>query len=111
MQPRAKPACAWLENSSRLFTGLELCGAWRPPTTFEAPKLCTLLSVAEHTRSANPCQLLYDVPRIDQPEEPAPSRAAVTQKASRPPLQTLWSDSSAARHLPTAAALTAPRAA
>lgn len=39
---------------------LDLYGAWRLLTTFEAPDRCILLLVAEHTRSASPYQLLYD---------------------------------------------------
>jgi hypothetical protein len=49
---------------------LDLYGAWRLLTTFEAPDRCILLLVAEHTRSANPYQLLYDALGIDEPEEP-----------------------------------------
>jgi hypothetical protein len=41
---------------------LDLYGAWRLLTTFEAPDRCILLLVAEHTRSANPYQLLYATP-------------------------------------------------
>lgn len=33
---------------------------WRLLTVFEAPDRCILLMVAEHTRTANPYQLLYD---------------------------------------------------
>lgn len=49
---------------------LDLYGPWRLLTTFEAPDLCILLLVAEHTPSANPYQLLYDALGIDQPKEP-----------------------------------------
>jgi hypothetical protein len=49
---------------------LDLYGAWRLLTTFEAPRRCILLLVAEHTRAANPYQLLYDALGIDEPEEP-----------------------------------------
>jgi hypothetical protein len=38
---------------------LDLYGAWRLLTVFEAPDRCILLLIAEHTRSANPYQLLY----------------------------------------------------
>jgi hypothetical protein len=51
------PACAWRENN--------LYGAWRLLTTFETPELCILPLVAEHTRSANPYQMLYDALGID----------------------------------------------
>jgi hypothetical protein len=49
---------------------LDLYGAWRLLTTFEAPDRCILLLVAEHTRSASPCQLLHDALGIDEPREP-----------------------------------------
>jgi hypothetical protein len=51
-----------------------LYGAWRLLTTFDAPDQCILLLVAEHTRSANPYQLLYDALGIDEPEEPRSKR-------------------------------------
>lgn len=56
---------------------LDLYGAWRLQTVFEAPDRCVLLAVAEHTRSANPYQLLYEVLGIGEPEEPRtkPTRA------------------------------------
>ena len=38
---------------------LDLYGAWRLLTVFEAPDRCVLLLVAEHTRSANPYRLVY----------------------------------------------------
>jgi hypothetical protein len=49
---------------------LDLYGAWRLLTIFETPDRCVLLVVAEHTRSANPYQLLYEVLGIGEPEEP-----------------------------------------
>ena len=49
---------------------LDLYGAWRLRTVFEAPDRCVLLLVAEHTRSANPYPLLYTALGIDEPEEP-----------------------------------------
>ena len=49
---------------------LDLYGAWRLLTVFEAPDRCILLLVAEHTRSANPYRLLYAALGIDEPEEP-----------------------------------------
>ncbi len=49
---------------------LDLYGAWRLLTVFEAPDRCVLLLVAEHTRSANPYRLLYAALGIDEPEEP-----------------------------------------
>ena len=51
---------------------LDLYGAWRLLSVFETPDRCVLLLlVAEHTRLANPYQLLYEVLGIDEPEEPA----------------------------------------
>jgi hypothetical protein len=49
---------------------MDLYGAWRLLTIFETPDRCVLLVVAEHTRSANPYQLLYEVLGIGEPEEP-----------------------------------------
>jgi hypothetical protein len=49
---------------------LDLYGAWRLLTVFETPDRCVLLIVAEHTRSANPYQLLYEALGIGEPEEP-----------------------------------------
>jgi hypothetical protein len=48
---------------------LDLYGAWRLLTVFEAPDRCVLLLVAEHTRSANPYRLLYAALGIDEPKE------------------------------------------
>ncbi len=44
--------------------------AWRLLTVFETPDRCVLLVVAEHTRSANPYQKLYEMLGIGEPEEP-----------------------------------------
>jgi hypothetical protein len=49
---------------------LDLYGAWRLLTVFEAPNRCILLLVAEHTPSANPYQLLYAALGIDEPDQP-----------------------------------------
>jgi hypothetical protein len=49
---------------------LDLYGAWRLLTVFEAPDRCILLLVAEHTRTANPYRLLYAALGITEPEEP-----------------------------------------
>jgi hypothetical protein len=49
---------------------LDLYGAWRLLTVFEAPDRCVLLLVAEHTRSANPYRPLYSALGIAEPEEP-----------------------------------------
>ena len=40
---------------------LDLYGAWRLLSVFETPDRCVLLVVAEHTRSANPYQPLYEM--------------------------------------------------
>jgi hypothetical protein len=64
---------------------LDLYGAWRLLTTFEAPDRCILLLVAEHTRSANPYQLLYNAPGIDEPEEPR-SKPACCDSEGQPPV-------------------------
>jgi hypothetical protein len=40
------------------------------PDLFETPDRCILLLVAEHTRTASPCRLLYAALGIAEPEEP-----------------------------------------
>jgi hypothetical protein len=40
---------------------LDLYGAWRLLTAFEAPDRCILLLVAEHARTENPYHLIYDL--------------------------------------------------
>jgi len=64
---------------------LDLYGAWRLLTTFEAPDRCILLLVAEHTRSANPYQLLYDALGLDQPEDPR-TKPACCDSEGQPPV-------------------------
>src|SRR6202042_428189 len=49
---------------------LDLYGAWRLLTVFEAPDRCVLMLVAEHTRSANPYHLLCEALDIAEPDEP-----------------------------------------
>ena len=49
---------------------LDLYGAWRLLTVFEAPDRCISLLVAEHTRSANPYQMLYAALGINEPDQP-----------------------------------------
>lgn len=49
---------------------LDLYGAWRLLTVFDAPDRCILLLVAEHTRTANPYRLLYHALGISEPKEP-----------------------------------------
>lgn len=75
---------------------LDLYGAWRLLTVFEAPDRCILLLVAEHTRTANPYHLIYAALGIGEPEEPGPSHPAATTKDSRPSIPTSPNDSSAA---------------
>jgi hypothetical protein len=64
---------------------LDLYGSWRLLTTFETSELCILLLVAEHTRSANPYQLLYDALDLEQPEEPR-TKPACCDPQGQPPL-------------------------
>ena len=64
---------------------LDLYGAWRLLTTFEAADRCVLLLVAEHTRTANPYQMLYDALGIEQPEEPC-TKPACCDPEGQPPL-------------------------
>jgi hypothetical protein len=64
---------------------LDLYGAWRLLTTFEAPDRCILLLVAEHTRSANPYQLLYEALGINQPEQPR-TKPGCCDSEGQPPL-------------------------
>jgi hypothetical protein len=66
----ARPqASGWQENSFRASVGWTFT-AHGVLTVFEAPERCVLLLVAEHTRSANPYQLLYAALGIDEPEQP-----------------------------------------
>ena len=64
---------------------LDLYGAWRLLTSFEAPDRCILLLVAEHTRSANPYQLLYAALGIEEPDEPR-SKPACCDSEGQPPV-------------------------
>ena len=64
---------------------LDLYGPWRLLTCFEAHDRCILLLVAEHTRSANPYQLLYDALGIGQPDEPR-AKPACCDAEGQPPL-------------------------
>jgi hypothetical protein len=64
---------------------LDLYGAWRLLTCFETSGRCILLLVAEHTRSANPYQLLYDALGIDQPKEPR-TKPACCDPDGQPPV-------------------------
>jgi hypothetical protein len=59
---------------------------WRLLTVFEAPDRCILLVVAEHTRTANPHQLLYDALGIGVPEEPR-TKPACCDAEGRPPIE------------------------
>ena len=64
---------------------LDLYGAWRLLTVFEAPDRCVLLLVAEHTRSANPYRLLYAALGIDEPEEPR-TKPSCCDAEGQPPI-------------------------
>lgn len=65
---------------------LDLYGMWRLLTVSEAPDRCILLMVAEHTRTANPYQLLYDALGIGVPEEPR-TKPACCDPEGRPPIE------------------------
>jgi hypothetical protein len=64
---------------------LDLYGAWRLLTVFEAPDRCVLLLVAEHTRSANPYRLLYAALGIDEPKEPR-TKPSCCDAEEQPPI-------------------------
>ena len=64
---------------------LDLYGAWRLLTVFDAPDRCVLLVVAEHTRSANPYRLLYAALGIDEPEDPR-TKPSCCDAEEQPPL-------------------------
>lgn len=64
---------------------LDLYGAWRLLTVFETKGRCILLLVAEHTRTANPYQLIYDALDISEPAEPR-TKPACCDAAGRPPV-------------------------
>ena len=59
--------------------------AWRLLTVFEAPDRCILLLVAEHTRSANPYQLVYAALGIDEPDQPR-TKPACCDSEGQPPI-------------------------
>jgi len=67
---------------------LDIYGAWRLLTVFESPERCILLLVAEHTRTANPYQLIYDAPGLDEPDEPDEPRTKPTccDAGGQPPI-------------------------
>lgn len=64
---------------------LDLYGAWRLLTVFEAPDRCVLLLIAEHTRSVNPYRLLYTTLGIDEPEEPR-TKPSCCDAEGQPPI-------------------------
>lgn len=64
---------------------LDLHGAWRLLTVFEAPDRCILLLVAEHTRTANPYHLLYAALGIGEPEEPR-TKPSCCDDEGQPPI-------------------------
>jgi hypothetical protein len=69
---------------------IDLYGAWRLLTVFDAPDRCILLLVAEHTRPANPYRLLYAALGIEEPEEPRaqPRKTAAGLPATQ--ADTVW---------------------
>ena len=64
---------------------LDLYGAWRLLTVFEAPDRCVLVLVAEHTRSANPYRLLYAALGIGEPEDPR-TKPSCCDAEGQPPI-------------------------
>jgi hypothetical protein len=64
---------------------LDLYGPWRLLTVFEAPDRCILLVVAEHTRTENPYQLIYDVLGISVPTGPR-TKPACCDNHGQPPV-------------------------
>jgi hypothetical protein len=66
---------------------LDLYGAWRLLTVFDAPDRCILLLIAEHTRSANPYQLLYAALGIDEPDQPRTKPACCDSDGRHPSTQ------------------------
>ena len=56
-------------------------------TIFEAPDRCILLLVAEHTRTANPYQLLYDALGIGEPDQPR-TKPSCCDPEGQPPIDT-----------------------
>lgn len=64
---------------------LDLYGSWRLLSVFEAPDRCILLLVAEHTRTANPYQFLYDALGVGEPEEPR-TKPACCDPEGQPPI-------------------------
>jgi len=70
---RRRGCAAGVRLSGEALSGicrLDLYGAWRLLTAFEAPDRCVLLLVAEHTRSASSYRLLSEALGLDEPEEP-----------------------------------------
>src|SRR6266851_4199706 len=88
---------------------LDLYGAWRLLTVFEAPDRCVLLLVAEHTRSANPYRLLYAALGITEPQEPRTKPPCCDSGGEPPIAPTLWRVSSAACEISPAGCPPRPR--
>ena len=63
---------------------LDLYGGWRLLTVFETRDRCILLLVAEHTRMANPYQLIYDALGIGEPAEPRTKPTCCDAEGSPP---------------------------
>ena len=64
---------------------LDLYGAWRLLTVFEAADRCVLLLVAEHTRSENPYRLIYAALGISEPGGPR-TKPACCDPEGQPPV-------------------------
>ena len=65
---------------------LDLYGVWRLLTVFEKPDRCIMLLVAEHTRSANPYELLYAALGIDEPDLPR-TKPECCDPGGQPPIE------------------------
>ncbi|HEV2377009.1 MAG TPA: hypothetical protein VGS19_33210 [Streptosporangiaceae bacterium] len=65
---------------------LDLYGAWRLLTVFESPDRCVVPCVAEHTRTTNPYQLVYDALGLEAPEEPR-TKPTCCDAEGRPPIE------------------------
>jgi hypothetical protein len=64
---------------------LDLYGTWRLLTCFESADRCVLLVVAEHSRTENPYRLLYEILRINGPDEPR-TKPICCDAAGQPPI-------------------------
>ena len=88
---------------------LDLYGAWRLLTTFEAPDRCILLLVAEPHAQPTPTSCCTTRSASTSQRNRAPSRPAAIPKASHLSPQTSWSVSSTACETLPAGCLTQAR--